>query len=179
MSGFKRFGAAAAMGTALLAGGAALRAQQEPGPIERAGVKLDEAGRSLRQGLERGFTKTKEVVRESYEATQARINDMSIEARVYGRLHWDKHLETSTFDITSEAQGIVTLRGLVPDEAAKKHAADLAAETVGVTRVVDQLAVRTETETIEADPRPKAARPAAPRVRVQPRTEAPATVPQD
>jgi len=161
MSGFKRFGVAAALGTALIAGGAALRAQQAPGPIERAGEKLDEAGRSLRQGLERGFNKTKEVVRESYEATQVRINDMGIEARVYGRLHWDKMLETSTFDISSEAQGIVTLRGSVPTEEARKHASDLAADTVGVARVIDQLAVQTAAPPADVEVRTRPASPAA------------------
>ncbi|MDG3004941.1 BON domain-containing protein [Paludisphaera mucosa] len=177
MNGIKRFGAAAALGTMLAVGGPAARAQaqQEPGAIERAGEKLDEAGRSLRQGLERGFNRTKEVVRESFEKTRARVNDMNIEARVYGRLHWDKMLETSTFDLSSEAQGIVTLRGSVPTVEARKHAVALAADTVGVTRVIDQLAVQTGSETTtEVEVRTPAAAP-APKVRVQPRTPAPAT----
>jgi len=174
MNGLKRFGVAAALGTMLATGGAITWAQQEPGPIERAGEKLDEAGRTLRQGLERGFNRTKEVVRESFEKTRDRVNDMNVEARVYGRLHWDKRLETSTFVLSSEAQGIVTLRGSVPTVEARKHAVELAADTVGVTRVVDQLAVQTETETIEADPAPASLT----RPRVRPTTPAPAPAPE-
>ncbi|AMV40277.1 BON domain-containing protein [Planctomyces sp. SH-PL62] len=180
MNSFKRFGMAAALGAGLVAGGMVVRAQQEPGPIERAGEKLDEAGRSLRQGLERGFNRTKEAVRETFETTRAKVNDMSIEARVYGRLHWDKQLETSAFELSSEAQGIVTLRGSVPSVEAKKHAVDLAAETVGVTRVVDQLAVQTATQATEVEVRTKTVTP-APAERVRPRVKAtaPVTSPQD
>lgn len=236
MSGFKRFGMAAALGATLAAGGIIVRAQQAPGPveragekvdqagraidravrpdgpaerageriddagralrpgqqepgaIERAGEKLDEAGRSLRQGLERGFNRTKAAVRETFEATQAKVNDMSIEARVYGRLHWDKHLETSTFDLASEAQGIVTLRGSVPSAEAKKHAVNLAADTVGVTRVIDQLAVLTPAEATDVEIRTQPVDPTvtptpapAPKARIRPRTTTPAsaTPPQD
>ena len=146
----KRFGAAA-LGLMLTVAGTSARAQQEPGPVERAGEKLDEAGRSLRQGLERGFNRTREAVRESFERTRDKVNDMSVEARVYGRLHWDKMLESSTFDLSSEGPGILTLRGSVPSAEARKHAVDLAADTVGVTRVVDQLAVQTTTRTIESE----------------------------
>lgn len=154
MSGIKRFGAAA-LGAAMVL--ATAHAQQEPGPIERAGEKLDQAGRNLRDGLERGLKRTGEAVRESFENTRARVNDMSVEARVYGRLHWDKMLESSPIQLTVEAQGIATLRGSVPSEEAKKRAVELAADTVGVSRVIDQLAVQDSTEVVDPVERPAAA----------------------
>ncbi|WP_165073182.1 BON domain-containing protein [Paludisphaera rhizosphaerae] len=168
MSGIRRFGAAATLGAMLAVGGASAWGLQEPGPIERAGASLDEAGRSLRQGLERGFNRTREAVRESFERTRDKVNDMSIEARVYGRLHWDKMLESSTFDISSEGPGILTIRGSVPSAEARKHAVDLAADTVGVTRVVDQLAVQTTTRTIESETAPAPGSTPATRVRPAP-----------
>lgn len=148
MNGVKRFGAAA-VGAALVL--ATAHAQQEPGPIERAGEKLDEAGRSVISGVERGLNRTREAVRESFEKTRVRVNDMSVEARVYGRLHWDKMLESSTLDLASEAQGIVTLRGSVPSAEAKKRAVDLTTDTVGVTRVIDELAVQSTTQVVDPD----------------------------
>lgn len=161
----KRLGAAA-LGAMLAVGGASAWGLQEPGPIERAGEKLDEAGKSIRQGLERGFNRTREAVRESFEKTRDKVNDMSIEARVYGRLHWDKMLESSTFDLTSEGPGIVTLRGSVPSVEARKRAVELAADTVGVTRVIDQLTAASPGRPIETETVP-GARP-APRVRPAP-----------
>lgn len=169
MSGIKRFGAAA-LGVTLVF--ATARAQQEPGAIERAGEKLDQAGRSILGGVERGLKRTGEAVRDSFEKTRVRVNDMNVEARVYGRIHWDKMLESSPIDLSAEAQGIVTLRGSVPSEEARKRAVDLAADTVGVTRVIDQLAVQSATEVVDPAPAPAAPRPrvksSAPVVRPSP-----------
>ncbi|MDR3618353.1 MAG: BON domain-containing protein [Paludisphaera borealis] len=130
---------------ALAAGGAFGMIPQEPGAVERAGEKLDEAGRQIKQSLERGFGTARDAVREQFSRTRDRVNDMNVEARVYGRLHWDKLLTTSVLELTVEARGIVTLRGSVPTAKAKKRAVELAIDTVGVTRVIDQLAVQTPT----------------------------------
>lgn len=116
--------------------------QQEPGVAERAAGKLDAAGRQIGEALGRGFGTARDAVREQFSRTRDKVNDMNIEARVYGRLHWDKLLTTSVLELTVEARGIVTLRGSVPNAKAKNRAVELAADTVGVTRVIDQLAVQ-------------------------------------
>ncbi len=65
---------------------------------------------------------------------------MGLVPRVYGRLHWDKALNASQLMVKAEG-GTVTIRGTVPDQAAKAKVIALAKDTVGVTRVVVQLHV--------------------------------------
>ncbi len=111
------------------------RAQQE-GAAEKAGEKLDEVGRKIKKGLE----KAEDTVREQFHRTRESVHGMGMVARVYGRLHWDKALHSSALTIRVE-NGAVVLRGAVPTLAAKAKAVDLAAETVGVTQVIDELTV--------------------------------------
>lgn len=134
---------------ALVAGGAFAWAQQEPGVVERldeagreAGRKLDEAGRKIRRGLEKGFNNARGVVDEQFSRTRDRVHDMNVASRIYGRLHWDKMLVNSNFDLNVEARGVVTLRGTVASDEARERAVQLAIDTVGVSRVIDQLAVQ-------------------------------------
>ena len=67
---------------------------------------------------------------------------MGVESRVYGRIHWDKALNDASIDLTVTADGVITLTGTVADAKAKARAVDLTKETVGVTKVVDTLAIR-------------------------------------
>lgn len=147
----------------LAAGGAWAWAQQEPGPAERAGERLDEAGREagrqldkagrrIRRGLEKGIEGARGAVREQFAQTRDRVHEMSVEARVYGRLHWDKLLVDSDLDLSAEARGIVTLRGTVPSNEARQRAVRLTTDTVGVSRVIDQLNVQA---TPKANSKPK------------------------
>ena len=130
--------------------GAVSRAQQEPqqdGVAAKAGEKLDEFGRAIRRGLfdaeetvRGGLNKTGETVREGFARTKESVQGMGLVPRVYGRLHWDKSLHGSNLFVKAEA-GRVTIRGMVPDEAAKDKAVALVRDTVGVTHVVVQLTV--------------------------------------
>ncbi len=112
------------------------RAQQEQPPAKKAGEKFDEATQAIKKGLQ----SARDTVREQFAKARESIHNMSIESRVYGRLHWDKALSSSTLNLTVEG-GVVTLRGSVPDAKAKHKAVDLAMDTVGVTKVIDQLAI--------------------------------------
>jgi len=67
---------------------------------------------------------------------------MGIESRVYGRIHWDKALNDATIELTATEDGVITLNGTVADSKAKAKAVELTKDTVGVIKVVDQLAVR-------------------------------------
>jgi hyperosmotically inducible protein len=114
---------------------------QEPGLGKRVGEKLDEAGAAIR----RDVGKAGDAMREQFHKAKASINAMGIEARVYGRLRWDKALDGATIDVSAAKDGTITLTGTVADALAKAKAVRLAADTVGVTRVVDQLATTTPT----------------------------------
>src|SRR4051794_14084903 len=105
------------------------RAQQGVG--ERVGEKLDQAGRAIK----RGAKDLGGAVGEAFDRTRASVHSMSIQSRVYGRLHWDKALSNATFEVQAAPDGTVTLRGTVLDAAAREKAVALARDTVGVGRV--------------------------------------------
>ena len=111
---------------------------QEPGlgSWHRGREVLDEAGAAIR----RDVGKAGDAMREQFHRAKASINAMGIEARVYGRLRWDKALDGATIDVTAAKDGTVTLTGTVADTMAKAKAVRLAVDTMGVVRVVDQLA---------------------------------------
>jgi hyperosmotically inducible protein len=123
-----------ALGVAMWAG--ISRAQQQEGAAARAGEKLDEIGRKIRKGLE----KAEDSVREAFHKSRDSVHGMGVMSRVYGRLHWDKALHASTLFLKVE-DGVVTLRGVVPNKDARTKAVKLAVETVGVTKVIDELTV--------------------------------------
>src|SRR5262249_39146210 len=91
--------------------------------------------------IKEGFQRAKETIREEFAKTREAVHDMSIMGRVYGRLHWDKALNTSDLNLKVES-GTVTLRGEGPCLEAQGKAVTLAKDTVGVGKVVDELTVR-------------------------------------
>jgi len=134
------------------------RAQQPGGVAEQAGEKLDEIGRAIRDGFEKagetvvgGINRTGETVRDGLVKARDSVQGMGVYSRVYSRIHWDKTLHANTILLRAEG-GVITLRGVVADDAAKTKAASLAAETVGVTRVINQLTVLHPSE--DSDPAP-------------------------
>lgn len=132
--------------------GAAGWAQQDGGLAEKAGEKLDELGRAVRRGVENAG----DSVREGFARSRDTVQGLGILGRVYGRLHWDKSLHSSNLFLKADG-GAVTLRGMVPDAAARAKAVALAADTFGVTRVIDQLTI--PEPTLDQNPRPTRARP--------------------
>ena len=111
------------------------------GPIQRAGQALDNAGKNIRRGVENGVARG-----------QITAQERELLARVTDRIKWDKQLVSSTLQLVVQADGTVSLKGSVLDEAAKARAVDLVESTVGVTRVVDELAVVKDVKVIEAAP---------------------------
>jgi len=112
-----------------LAGLPAVTTAQQ-GAVQRAGEAIDNAGRSIRRGVERAFARTR-----------ASVHEQELITRVYSRLHWDKLLVGSALELEARDDGAVFLRGTVPDAEAKKRAVVLARDTVGVNQVIDELAV--------------------------------------
>ncbi len=62
------------------------------------------------------------------------------EDRVKNRLETDRDLQGITFTVSADGNA-VTLRGIVPDVDARERALQLAESTVGVDKVIDELAV--------------------------------------
>jgi hyperosmotically inducible protein len=108
---------------------------QQPGVAGRVGETLDNVGR----GLVRGAQEVTESVRRRFEVVRAEVSRMGVPSRVYSRIHWDKTLVDSRIEVHMMRDGLVLLRGVVPDAAAKLHAVELARDTVDVTGVVDEL----------------------------------------
>ena len=84
---------------------------------------------------------------------------MGVESRVYSRLHWDKALNDATIELVMSQNGVITLNGSVASARAKAKAVELAEETMGVTEVIDQLAVRPSAEVTPAPVRSPSSRP--------------------
>jgi hyperosmotically inducible protein len=138
----------------------------QQGAAQRAGQALDNAGKSVRRGVENAVNRGK-----------AAVQEQDLLDRVYSRVHWDKALVGSSIDMEVRADGTVTLKGAAADAAAKRRAVDLVETTVGVTTIVDQIVIGKNvrvietpaetTTTIETTPVP-AARPRPAKVIVRP-----------
>ncbi len=126
---------------ALVVVASAVASQAQDGPLRRTGRAIDNAGKNVRARVEG------EVIR-----GQITTHERDLLARVTNRIRWDKRLVNSVLQIEAQLDGAVILRGSVVDAAAKNRAVDLAESTVGVTKVVDELAVGREVRVIETGP---------------------------
>jgi hyperosmotically inducible periplasmic protein len=113
----------------------------QDGPIQRAGQALDNAGKNIRYRVE------SEIAR-----GQVYAQERELLARVTRRIEWDKKLVGSALQFEVRLGGAVVLRGSVLSEAVKLRAVDLVENTIGVTSVVDELAVVKEVKVIKAKP---------------------------
>jgi hypothetical protein len=98
-------------------------------------------GERLGESVDRGLNNLGQRLRKTWADFRQSVDELSVQGRVYGRLHWDKSLANAPIDITMQNENTVVLAGSVPDEAARATAVALAQSTVGVGKVVDQLAV--------------------------------------
>ncbi len=112
---------------------------QQPGAGEKIGERLDDAASAVK----RTVGKAGDAVKEQYSRAKSSVHALSIEGRVYSRLHWEKSLQDATLDVSVSNDGTATLTGSVADLAAKATAVDLTGRTVGVVRVVNQLTTAT------------------------------------
>jgi len=143
----KRWGVAGpALGLALtLTLGACTCVAQDP-PSKGTGKRIGEALDGAVQGIEKGARRTGETIRDQFARARTSVHNMGVSSRVYSRLHWDKALNTSQIDLEVKEDGVTTLRGAVVDAKAKARALELAQDTVGVSRVVDQLTIQPASE---------------------------------
>jgi osmotically-inducible protein OsmY len=104
-------------------------------------------GERVGESVDRGLTRLGEKIRKTWAEFRKSVDELSVQGRVYARVRWDKALANAPIEITVEEENVVTLKGSVPNEVAHRTAVQLARDTVGVGRVVDQLAVATTTTT--------------------------------
>jgi len=109
---------------------AAQEPQPQPGTAERIGEKID-----------RGLSQIGAELKQGWEEVRKSVEKMSVQGRVYGRLHWDKKLESAKLEISVRDSQEVVLSGKVASAAAKQKAEELARDTVGVGSVVNELTV--------------------------------------
>ncbi|MEN6494182.1 MAG: BON domain-containing protein [Thermoguttaceae bacterium] len=124
---------------------ATIHAQEGTG--QRIGEQFDEAMKQFRK-------EAKEVagqLREGFEKVRASVDRMTVEGRVYARLHWDKTLNGASISVDVDQNGLTTLHGTVGSEADKTKAEELARDTVGVERVVNSLQVASAPEAQKPD----------------------------
>jgi hyperosmotically inducible periplasmic protein len=135
--------AGAVLGLAVVAAGPGVG--QEPkdrppareGAGEKAGEKIDRVVEDIKEGV-RDITSS---VRQRFAEAKASVDRMGVEGRVYGRLHWDKALNDARVEVEVREGGMAVLSGTVHDAAARVKAVSLTNDTVGVSRVVDQLSI--------------------------------------
>jgi hypothetical protein len=113
----------------------------QDGPLRRAGQALDNAGRNIRYRVET------EIAR-----GQAAVQDREVLNRVARRIEWDKQFLGSTMRIEVRPGGTVVLQGSVLNDAVKRRAVDMVQNTIGVSSVIDELAVVKEVKVINAKP---------------------------
>jgi len=94
--------------------------------------------------INRGVSRIGEELRQGWAEVRKSVDKLSVEGRVYGRLHWDKELADATIDIQVHDDHMVVLTGSVDSQSAKNKAVQLAQDTVGVKQVVDELTVPSE-----------------------------------
>ena len=128
-------------------------ASAQDGVLGRTGRALDNAGRGIRS-----------AVQSEVERGQIDAEDREVLNRVTRRLEWDKPMVGSTIQVQVQPGGVVYLRGSVRSQGLKQRAAALVESTVGVSSVVDELAVVKEVKVLQAKPTARiiAVSPAAP-----------------
>jgi hyperosmotically inducible periplasmic protein len=113
----------------------------QDGPIQRAGQALDRAGKNIRYRIETEVARGQEAVQ-----------DREVLFRVARRIEWDKQFLGSTMRIEVQPGGRVILQGSATTDAVKLRAVDVVQNTIGVTSVVDELAVVKDVKVISAKP---------------------------
>jgi len=96
---------------------------------------------SIGDKIDRGVKKVEAKLRETWADIQRATRRMTVEARVYARLYWDKSLADALLKIEVKDEGVIVLKGSVPTADAKHRAVELAQSTVGVNQAIDELAV--------------------------------------
>jgi hypothetical protein len=132
---------AMSLGAVIIFGSFVSELPAQEGTAERIGEQID-----------RGLEQLGEKLKRTWADIRKSVDELGMQGRVYARLRWDKALADQTIDIQVQKKDIVVLNGVVPDEAAREKAVQLAQDTIGVREVVDQLQVEPRPEIEPAAP---------------------------
>lgn len=113
----------------------------QDGALRRAGQALDNAGKNIRYRVETGIARGQEAVQ-----------DREVLHRVARRIEWDKQFLGSTMRIEVRPRGTVVLQGSVPNDVVRRRVVDVVQNTIGVSSVIDELAVVKDVKVIKARP---------------------------
>jgi osmotically-inducible protein OsmY len=102
----------------------------EPNLGEKIGRQVDRAVSRIGDELKQGWAEVRRTV-----------DKLTVQGRVYGRLHWDRDLYQTNIEVDAVDNDVVALKGEVPSVAVRAKAVRLARETVGVREVRDSLTV--------------------------------------
>jgi osmotically-inducible protein OsmY len=140
-----------------------------PGTTGTAGHTLDELGRGIKaearrvkqkigaveQEMKEEASHIKSGVAHELETVKSDVHKMPAQHRIYSRIHWDKSLHDAKVDVHMLPDGVVLLRGTVPNEAARIHAAELAKDSVDVTTVINELTLSSKVVSTKSAAAPK------------------------
>jgi osmotically-inducible protein OsmY len=124
-----------------------LLAAEQTVAVETPAANQPGVGERVGESVDRGLTNIGQKLRRTWADFRKSVDELSVQGRVYGRLHWDKAIGSAPIEITVQDESVVTLSGSVPNEAAHRTAVTLANDTVGVRQVVDRLTVAAPTTT--------------------------------
>ena len=102
-------------------------------PVGTTGEEPIDTSRARETGAEIG-----ETVAVGANEAQDAIGEAALTAKIKSKMALDDTIDAGAIDVDTDGS-VVTLRGRVPDEAARQRALQLARETEGVTSVVDRL----------------------------------------
>ncbi len=115
--------------------------------VDTPGANAPGVGERVGETVDRGLSNIGNRLRKTWADFRRSVDELSVQGRVYGRLHWDKAIGSAPIEITVQNENVVTLSGSVPNDAARRTAVTLANDTVGVQRVIDHLTVGATTTT--------------------------------
>jgi hypothetical protein len=115
--------------------------------VETPAANQPGVGVRVGETVDRGLLNIGNRLRKTWADFRKSVDELSVQGRVYGRLHWDKAIGSAPIEIAVQNENVVTLTGSVPNEAARRTAVALANDTVGVQQVVDHLTVGSTTTT--------------------------------
>jgi hyperosmotically inducible periplasmic protein len=145
-----------ALSAAALSLALASTASAQDGPLNRIGRGLDQTGKNIRATVEDGVARG-----------QITAQERDVLNRVGKRIDWDKQMAGCTLRLEVQPGGVVIIQGSVPSDAAKLRAVDLVENTIGVTSVVDRLAVARPVKVIQSAPVVIETQTAAPVIEVE------------
>jgi len=127
------------------------QARATSGRVDTAAEKTKEGTNKAidktKEGIDKGVDKSKEGVATAGEKSASGVKkvgsgiaDAFVLASVKARLFGDDALKGSDINVDSDNH-VITLKGTVPNQAARARAIELAGKTDGVDRVVDRLTI--------------------------------------